>query len=62
VCVCLYIYIYIYIYNAPTLIVFDFCSVATELTLVAIGSRPAAIGWSSYNCSYLVARGWTCCN
>jgi hypothetical protein len=53
VCVC----VCVYIYNAPTLIVFDFCSVATGLTLVAIGSRPAAIGWSSYNCSYLVARG-----
>jgi hypothetical protein len=48
----IYVYIYIYIvfcYNAPTLIVFDFFSAATGLTLVAIGSRWAAIGWSSYN-------------
>jgi hypothetical protein len=32
--------------NALTLIVIDFCSVATGLTLVAIGSRRAAVGWS----------------
>jgi hypothetical protein len=35
--------------NAPTLIVIDLRSVATGLTLVAIGSRRAAIRWSSYN-------------
>jgi ribosome modulation factor len=35
--------------NAPTLIVFDFYSVATGLTLVAIGSCWVAIVWSSYN-------------
>jgi hypothetical protein len=35
--------------NAPTLIVIDLRSVATGLTLVAIGSRWAAIRWSSYN-------------
>jgi hypothetical protein len=59
----IYIYIYIYIYgvsvlhlgafyieNAPTLVVFNFWSVAAGLTLVAIGSRRAAIGWSCYNC------------
>jgi hypothetical protein len=47
-----YMYVYIYIYcieNAPTLVVFHFLSVATGLTLVAIGSRRAAIGWSCYN-------------
>jgi hypothetical protein len=30
--------------NAPTLIVIDFCSVASGLALVAIGLRRAAIG------------------
>jgi hypothetical protein len=35
--------------NAPTLIVIKFLSVATGVTLVAIGSRRAAIGWSSCN-------------
>jgi hypothetical protein len=39
--------------NAPTLIVIDLRSVETGLTLVAIGSRRAAIWWSSYN--WLVA-------
>jgi hypothetical protein len=50
--ICVYVYIYIereFCYNAPTLIVIDLCSVATRLTLVAIGSRWAAIRWSSYN-------------
>jgi hypothetical protein len=41
--------------NAPTLIVIDLRSVATGLSLVAIGSRRAAIRWSSCNWSYLVA-------
>jgi hypothetical protein len=52
-----YIYIYIAIMhlgafciqNAPTLIVIDFRSVAIGLTLVAIGSRQAEIGWFSSN-------------
>jgi hypothetical protein len=35
--------------NAPTLILIDLRSVATGLTLVAIGSHQAAIRWSSYN-------------
>jgi hypothetical protein len=33
-----------YIENAPTLVVFNFLSVAIGLTLVAIGSHRAAIG------------------